>query len=80
MLEIWQFQPTFESELILSVPVEQIETARGKIEAMLSKDAVIAYARSLSIKTFSLLPRTSEPTKRPRLIEPQLTLTLWSAL
>ena len=50
MLEIWQFQPTFESELILSVPVEQIETARGKIEAILSNDAVIAYARSLQHK------------------------------
>jgi hypothetical protein len=50
-LEIWQLQPTQESECVLTTSIEELCSVRGKIETLLVKDAVVKYKRSLPHKS-----------------------------
>lgn len=49
-LEIWQLQPTLESECIVRVAINSIQSAQGKIEACLSKESALAYCKTFSHK------------------------------
>jgi len=54
-LDVWQYQPTTESELILTCAIADLPAQRGKIEELLSREAVITYARTLRHKSFGVL-------------------------
>ncbi len=48
---VWQLQLTQESECVLDVAVASLLAQRGKIETLLSKEAMFAYCKTLSHKT-----------------------------
>lgn len=62
--EVWQLQPSTESELVIDCAVPDLANSRGEIESLLVKDAVVAYARSLQHKPFGLLARDLGPYER----------------
>lgn len=56
-LEIWQYQPTTDSELMLACAITDLPAQRGKIEELLRKEAVLTYARTLQHKSFGELSK-----------------------
>ncbi|WP_010511630.1 type I restriction enzyme HsdR N-terminal domain-containing protein [Komagataeibacter europaeus] len=56
-IQIWQYQPTYESELVLDCSVIELPAQRGKIEAILAREAILAYARTMRHKSLGLLAR-----------------------
>lgn len=53
-LEIWQLQPTQESECLVRCTISSIQTVQGQIEACLGKESAHAYCKSLSNKNISI--------------------------
>lgn len=49
-LEIWQLQPTQESECLVRVAISSIQAVQGKIETCLGKESVRAYCNTLLYK------------------------------
>ena len=49
-LEIWQLQPTKESIKVLSCNISELNSHRGRIEALVGRDAAIAHCRALHLK------------------------------
>lgn len=56
-IQIWQYQPTYESELVLDCSVTELPAQRGKIEALLAREAVLAHIRTMRHKSFGILAR-----------------------
>lgn len=56
-IQLWQYQPTYESELVLDCSVAELLARRGEVEALLAKEAVLAFAKSMRHKSFGLLSR-----------------------
>lgn len=54
ILEVWQLQPTQESECILKTLVKSLCSARGKIELYLNKESVRTYCHSLLHKNITI--------------------------
>jgi hypothetical protein len=50
-LEVWQLQPTMESEKILDLPVRDLIRSRGSLENLLSKQALISLCDRLKVKS-----------------------------
>lgn len=50
-IQVWQFQATQESTLVIDIPVISLFDYRGKLENLLSKEAVIEYCKTLLNKT-----------------------------
>jgi hypothetical protein len=69
-LEVWQLQPNLESELVLGCSISDLTTKRGEIEALLTKEAVIAYSRTLRHKSFGLLARDLSAYERAEFERP----------
>lgn len=55
--QLWQYQPTYESELVLDCSIDELPARRGEIEGLLSREAVLAHARTMQHKNFGLLAR-----------------------
>lgn len=53
-LEIWQLQPTQESQCFLQTLVQSLCAVQGKIEGFLAKEASFEYCRSLTYKNILL--------------------------
>ena len=56
-IQLWQYQPTYESELLLDCSVAELPARRGEVEALLAREAVLAHARTMRHKSFGLLAR-----------------------
>lgn len=56
-IQLWQYQPTYESELVLDCSVAELPARRGEVESLLARDAVLSYARMLRHKSFGILAR-----------------------
>lgn len=56
-IQLWQYQPTYESELVLNCSVAELPARRGEVEALLAREAVLAHARTMRHKSFGLLAR-----------------------
>lgn len=54
-LEVWQLQPTAESERIFSGNVARLAQQRGTLEALLSPEALRGHCQQLAYKQFDLL-------------------------
>ncbi len=52
VLEVWQFQPSKESEKIMDLAVADLLGHRGDLEAVLSKKALVALCERLDVKSF----------------------------
>lgn len=50
-LEIWQFQPTQESQCVLKAKIERLLACRGTIEALIGKSAAVVHCHSLHYKS-----------------------------
>ena len=50
--EVWQLQATKESEKVVDLAVADIMSNRGPLEAVLSKNALVALCERLSVKPF----------------------------
>lgn len=57
LMQLWQYQPTYESVLVLECSVAELPAQRGKIEILLEREAVLSYARKMQHKSFGLLAR-----------------------
>ena len=55
--QVWQLQQVTESDLILECAVSDFLSRRGQIEALLTRNAVMAYSKTLLNKSFGLLAR-----------------------
>lgn len=51
LMEIWQLQPSSDSECVLKCSLTRIGENRGRIEALISKEAAFAFCKSLQHKS-----------------------------
>ncbi|MEL7279357.1 MAG: type I restriction enzyme HsdR N-terminal domain-containing protein [Pseudomonadota bacterium] len=54
-LEVWQLQPTTESERVFSCDMADLAQQRGALEALLTPDALRSHCQQLAYKRFDLL-------------------------
>ncbi len=63
-IQLWQYQATYESELVLDCSVVDLPARRGEVEGLLAREAVLAYAKTMRHKSFGLLARDVEAYER----------------
>lgn len=51
LLEVWQLQPSSDSECVLKCSLTKISESRARIEALLSKEAAYAFCKTLQHKS-----------------------------